>query len=594
MQVDNRVLTAERLGGADYDGDMVKTIASPIVNQCVRKNYFEYSKSFGNMDNTPLLMIPGIEPLIRDANDWRVRFETVKNTFSSRVGQISNAALNRSIIACNENSTAEERERYRQEVEALTILTGLEIDSAKSGVKPDLSKYLGAKDIKRSRFLRLNDIMDDAEKGWKWYEPTRAERLKAYHEKTDWSRADSNLEKLPYLAYQLEKYTPKLKPRKNKPADLYTFAEPGKQNGIRLYYGEGWRVSKRKHMVADCIFTVVILSGVFGLNLLLQNRFQTQTMTPMIFVLGVFLVSWQTQGHLWGIAASLISVLAVNWAFTYPYWAFDLISPECISSAVVMLIVATMTSALTTRLKQQEKLKADAEKERMRGNLLRAVSHDLRTPLTSIYGACSAMIENYDELPREKQLKLLSDVRGDAQWLNRMVENLLSVTRVDADKVRLSKNSTVLEELIDAMLVKFRKRCPGQAVETVLPEDVITVPMDPMLMEQVLVNLLENAVYHAHGMTWLRLEVFVRGGRAHFIVSDNGCGIPPDRIRDLFTGYLDRTEQPVDGGRSNMGIGLSVCASIIKAHGGEIQAGNRPEGGAVFEFSLEMEDNRDE
>ena len=144
------------------------------------------------------------------------------------------------------------------------------------------------------------------------------------------------------------------------------------------------------------------------------------------------------------------------------------------------------------------------------------------------------------------------------------------------------------------MLVKFRKRCPGQTVETVLPEDVITVPMDPMLMEQVLINLLENAVYHAHGMTWLRLEVFVRGGRAHFIVSDNGCGIPPDRIRDLFTGYLDRAEQPVDGGRSNMGIGLSVCASIIKAHGGEIQAGNRPEGGAVFEFSLEMEDNRDE
>ena len=240
MQVDNRVLTAERLGGADYDGDMVKTIASPIVNQCVRKNYFEYSKSFGNMDNTPLLMIPGIEPLIRDANDWRVRFETVKNTFSSRVGQISTAALNRSIIACNENSTAEERERYRQEVEALTILTGLEIDSAKSGVRPDLSKYVGAKDIKRSRFLRLNDIMDDAEKGWKWYEPTRAERLKAYHEKTDWSRVDSNLEKLPYLAYQLEKHTPKLKPRKNKPADLYTFAEPGwktKRNPTVLWGG---------------------------------------------------------------------------------------------------------------------------------------------------------------------------------------------------------------------------------------------------------------------------------------------------------------------------------------------------------------------
>lgn len=112
-------------------------------------------------------------------------------------------------------------------MEILAILTGLEIDSAKSGVKPDLSKYLGAKDIKRSRFLRFKDIMDAAEEHRKWYEPTPAERLKAYYENTDWSKVDSNLEKLPYLAYQLKHHTPKKKPRKNKPEDLYTFAVPG-------------------------------------------------------------------------------------------------------------------------------------------------------------------------------------------------------------------------------------------------------------------------------------------------------------------------------------------------------------------------------
>ena len=227
LMVDCRVLAAERLGGADYDGDMVKTIASPIVNQCVRRNYDDFAEKRHNLNNIPLLMIPSIDPLIRDANDWQARFETVKNTFSSRVGQISNAALNRSIIAYNENSTAEKRERYRQEVEILAILTGLEIDSAKSGVKPDLSEYLGAKDIKRSRFLRFKDITDAAEEHRKWYEPTPAERLKAYYEKTDWSTVDSNLEKLPYLAYQLERHTPKKKPTKNKPADLYTFAVPG-------------------------------------------------------------------------------------------------------------------------------------------------------------------------------------------------------------------------------------------------------------------------------------------------------------------------------------------------------------------------------
>ena len=349
---------------------------------------------------------------------------------------------------------------------------------------------------------------------------------------------------------------------------------------------------KKKHILSEAIFMVVMLAGAFTMNLLLQKWYKTYTMTPMIFVLGVFLVSWRTQGYFWGIAASLLSVLAGNWAFTYPYWAFDLISPECISSAVVMLIVATMTGALTTRLKQQEKLKSEAEKERMRGNLLRAVSHDLRTPLTSIYGACSAIIENYDQIPRQKQLKMLGDVCSDAQGLTRMVENLLSVTRVDSDKVRLSKNSTVLEELIDALLIKFHKHYPNQKVHVSIPEEFIAIPMDPVLIEQVLMNLLENAVFHATGMENLWLRVQVQNDRAVFFVEDDGCGIPQERMGRLFTGLLN-SEAPTDTGRSNMGIGLSVCSAIIKAHGSDIRAENRPGGGARFSFALEMEENED-
>ena len=344
-----------------------------------------------------------------------------------------------------------------------------------------------------------------------------------------------------------------------------------------------------KRSAADGIFMLVTLLVMFGINLLLQELFNTQTMIPMIFVLGVFLVSWRTQGYFWGITASLISVLAVNYAFTYPYYAFDLISPECISSAVVMLIVATVTCTLTTRLKQQEKLKAEAEKERMRGNLLRAVSHDLRTPLTSVYGACAVMIDNFDDISRDNHLKLLQDVQNDAQWLVRMVENLLSVTRIDSEKVRLAKHDTVLEELIDAVLIKFHKHYPNQRVQVQIPEEFISIPMDAMLMEQVLMNLLENAVFHARGMKNLWLTVRIRGNRACFTVEDDGCGIPTERMAGLFTGLLD-SEMPTDTGRSNMGIGLSVCSAIIKAHGSEIIAENRPQGGAVFRFTLEMEE----
>jgi len=347
---------------------------------------------------------------------------------------------------------------------------------------------------------------------------------------------------------------------------------------------------KLKINIKDALFTIITLVLLLLLNIRMQDMFDTKTLIPMIFVLGVFLISLKTQGYFWGITASLLSVLAVNYAFTYPYYAFDLISPECVASALVMLIVAILTGTLTTQIKQQEKMKTETEKERMRANLLRAVSHDLRTPLTSIYGSSSAIIENYDSFNKEQHLKLLGEMRQDSEWLIRMVENLLSVTRIDGGKVQLTKQPTVLEELIDAVLVKFRKRCQAQAVEVDIPEDIVLIPMDAMLIEQVLTNILENAVNHAKGMTKLSLTVTITNNHAVFCISDNGCGIPEDRIHNIFTGYLDRNTSPADGSRSNMGIGLSVCAAIIKAHGSEIHASNNPSGGVSFSFALEMED----
>jgi len=350
-------------------------------------------------------------------------------------------------------------------------------------------------------------------------------------------------------------------------------------------------MDNNRSILRYALFTLSALISTFFLNLLLQKLFDTQTLIPTIFILGVFLISWRTQGFFWGITASLISVLAVNWAFTYPYWAFDLISPECIFSAVVMLIVSVLTSTLTTRIKRQEKIKAEIERERMRANLLRAVSHDLRTPLTSIYGASSTVTENFDTLSREQLLALLTDVQEDSQWLIRMVENLLSVTQIDDRKVKLTKVPTVLEELIDAVLVKFQKHHPGQAIQVSIPDEFVSIPMDAMLIQQVLINILENAVHHAKGMTTLSLEVTCHNNSARFCICDDGCGISADRIDRLFTGYLDRPQAPTDGSRNNMGIGLSVCATIVKAHGSTIYAENRKTGGAAFYFSLEMEDH---
>lgn len=348
-------------------------------------------------------------------------------------------------------------------------------------------------------------------------------------------------------------------------------------------------MTKYRQTIRDGLFTVFILVISYFLNFIMQFVFETNTLVPTIFVLGVFFVSLRTEGYFWGVLASLASVILVNFTFTMPYYAIDLITPINVFAAIVMLVVAIMTSTLTTQVKLQEKIKAESEKERMRGNLLRAVSHDLRTPLTSIYGSSSAIMENYDSLSKEQQLKLLGEIHEDSQWLIRMVENLLSVTRIDDGVARVTKTSTVLEELIDAVLVKFQKHYPQQEITVEIPDDFISIPMDAMLIEQVIINILENAILHAKGMTELTLSVRIEEENAIFEIMDNGCGISEDKLHKLFTGYLERDNTPTDGTRNNMGIGLSVCSTIIKAHGGEVFARNRKEGGAVFGFSLEME-----
>ena len=341
----------------------------------------------------------------------------------------------------------------------------------------------------------------------------------------------------------------------------------------------------------DVWVLLAALIGAFACVTLIQFiSGRIDGVASMVFLLAVFFVSMYTDGYWWGVAGSVISVLAVNFAFRTPYFAFNFTIPENIFSGVVMLVVSFMTSTLTTRVKKQEQLRMESETEKMRANLLRAVSHDLRTPLTSIYGACSTVIDNYDSLGREQKIKLLSEACADAQWLNRMVENLLSVTRIDADGVAIQKTPTVLEELVDTVLVRFQKLHPGVPVEAKLPDDFIVIPMDSMLIQQVLTNLLENAVLHAKGMTCLTLRVFTLGSRAVFEVKDDGCGIPKERLRTLFsgTGGPDPSA-PADSGKHGMGIGLSVCAAIIKAHGGEIDAESRPGEGTTIRFWLETE-----
>lgn len=346
--------------------------------------------------------------------------------------------------------------------------------------------------------------------------------------------------------------------------------------------------------IKDGMITIIILCISFLISLLFQNVFEVQEHITTIFVFAVFLISLLTQGYVYGIVAAFMGMIAVNYAFTFPYFALNFTIPVNLISAIVMVIVSILTSALTTKLKLHESIKAESEKERMRANLLRAISHDLRTPLTTIYASSTTLLENSDTMTKEQKNKIVLGIKEGSEWLIRMVENLLSITKIGSGQVKIIKTPTVLDELVDSVIIKFKKRYPAQEVVIEIPEDMVVIPMDAILIEQVIVNLLENAVQHATNMTTLSFRVFTLGNRAIFEIKDNGCGIPPERLGSLFTGYYEAKNEPADSHKKNSGIGLSVCATIIKAHGGDIKAENVKDGGAIFRFTLDTEESADD
>lgn len=288
----------------------------------------------------------------------------------------------------------------------------------------------------------------------------------------------------------------------------------------------------------DWGITLGILLASTGLCILLQRASNSEGPVNLIFVLAVLLISRLTTGYFYGLLASLVSVVSVNYIFTFPYWELDFTLSGYPITFFTMTAVAVITSALTTQIKNQERLRAETEKEKMRANLLRSVSHDIRTPLTSIVGATSAVLDNQDTLTEEQKRSLLTDVRDDAQWLIRVVENLLSITHISNNGAAdLAKQEEAAEEILGETAHKFRKRYPQVPLRVEIPDELLLVPMDAILIEQVLNNLLENAVLHGKGLTELR---------------------------------------------------LSVCNAIIRAHGGTLFAQNRPSGGAEFNFTLPL------
>ncbi len=314
----------------------------------------------------------------------------------------------------------------------------------------------------------------------------------------------------------------------------------------------------------------------------------TDTYVPLIYVLAVLCISRFTTGYIYGVCASIIAVVGVNYIFTYPYFQVDFTLTGYPLTFLVMLAVSIFISALTTQIKHQEQIRLEVEREKMRANLLRAVSHDIRTPLTSIAGSAAGIIENRDKLTDQQELELLENIREEAQWMVRMVENLLSITRFNSGEAQINTIDEVAEDVISCAVVKFSKRFPDIKVTVDIPEEVLLVPMDATLIEQVIINLFENAAIHGKDTSEISIRLTSTPYLAVFFVEDNGQGIDPKVLPHIFEGNITSSDQENSDNKRNMGIGLSVCREIITAHHGTMKAENREEGGARFIFTLPL------
>lgn len=241
------------------------------------------------------------------------------------------------------------------------------------------------------------------------------------------------------------------------------------------------------------------------------------------------------------------------------------------------LIAAQLATAVEQmELKEErQRILVDTEKERVRGNLLRAVSHDIRTPLTGISGLIETIIndEVSGTMDTEVRVKLLKDIQDESKWLIQMVENLLSITRISSDTTAINKTEEPIEEIISSTIHRVRKVYPNVRLKAELPDELIFLSVDPILIEQALFNLIDNAVRHGKAEEPIFIAVEDQDKQVVFSVEDRGIGMSEEQFDRILSNLTTDKEKPIDS-KNGLGIGLTIVKTIIKAHQGTFSVEN--------------------
>ncbi len=312
---------------------------------------------------------------------------------------------------------------------------------------------------------------------------------------------------------------------------------------------------------------------------------------PFFFLLAVVTVTRHSVSLWYGLSCCLLSVVCLHFLGNHTRPFLQILLTDYIPAVLIMgsisVQIHTILSHLTVQadiLTESEKLCNENEQEKMRANLLRAISHDLRTPLSGIISNSSWILENEGQLSEEETRKMVSNIYDSSNWLLNMVDNLLTITRITDEGPTITIHSEPVEEVVSETLQKIAKRYPDVKIHAKVPEEILLLPMDATLIEQVSINLLSNAILHSESVRPIDWIVRSTPHTVIFTIRDYGRGISPEYMNHLF----DSTScAPVSsaGNHKGKGIGLSICKTIISAHHGTLIGRNHAEG-AEFIFTL--------
>lgn len=310
-----------------------------------------------------------------------------------------------------------------------------------------------------------------------------------------------------------------------------------------------------------------------------------------VYTLGVVALSLWTNGIMPSLIYATVSVVVYDFYFINPRGSFHF-EPVYVLTLVMVFLVVTVIAVVVSRLKREMiervKVEENAKHESQRANLLRSMSHDIRTPLTGIYGCANLLLEGEDKLSKEKRHELYCQVADEAKWLQEIIENLLTITKVndvDNGNLNLRTEPEELYDIIEVALQHSDSRLKEHSIKLDC-DDTILVSIDAHLIAQVILNLVNNAVKYTEVGSTISISVREEGSRAIVSVADTGKGISDEDKEKIFDRFYI-TDRGSDDRRGH-GLGLAVCKSAIEAHGGHIIIRDNLPRGTVFEFDLPL------